>query len=205
MKKRSMIGGDAPRVPLTALLLAAAMVLGGCDATSSSGDAISSAPARPAAASRRAPPADPYWASRFDAISNTATSITGELQFQPSAGDAQASLGFALAGRYETVAQGKALGLDAYSTAESATWSELLGVPMDGIVDVRKVTVEALAAGAPNGGLCGTVPTKWIAIVRRPESEGSDSLMIAAFSGDQAPNPQGDDAALCGTFTYAPH
>lgn len=186
-------------------LLILAVLLGGCEM--SSGPTAGTDPAQPvtppSATASVAGSADGYWQSRFDAISTTAMSIGGNLTVS-DAPDGIRSFVFEQAGRYDSSLSVHSLGLDAWSRAESGTWADLLNVPMDGVVDLRKVISQSVPANAANGGLCGGVPATWLAIARRPESEGKDTLLLAAFSSADAPSADRDESGLCGTFTYAP-
>ena len=69
-------------------------------------------------------------------------------------------------------------------------------------IDFHVVLDESVAPNATNGGLCGADRTFGFAMATGLAGAAGPMMSIAAFRGDVWP-PE-DDAALCGTFNYAP-
>lgn len=147
-------------------------------------------------ASAPATPAPPAITGAFDAISTTAMGITGDLTLTDRA------LTFSRGTAYTTESAGSAPASANYAADDAGSWAALLGVSLEGLVEVRRVTGETVGAEAPNGGLCGRNTVTFVALAHGGEIAGTAALKLAAFQGATMPGPQTDATALCGTFTY---
>ncbi len=132
----------------------------------------------------------------YDAISNTAMGVTGDL-----AGSGGA-LKFAQGQSYrlEGLATVKAAG--AYA-ATKASFASLINVPETADLSVYRVTAED-PGQARNGGFCGKAPTTFLVTYAGADGSGVPALVVIAFSGPSAPGATSPEAELCGTFMYAP-
>jgi hypothetical protein len=148
------------------------------------------APAAPA------PPLPRLLTGSFDAISTTATGITGDLTLTVT------TLTFSQGLTYETTpaASVQASGLFAKN---AGTWANLLAVDTGSTIEVRAVESEAVGAQATNGGLCAPDKTTFIALTSVSGSTDSPVLKMAAFKSTVVPGAEADENDLCGTFTYA--
>jgi hypothetical protein len=118
------------------------------------------------------------------AVSNTATSITGNVDV--SADGLLFDVGHVYAtgpGRTLSLAE---LPVDLFpGLAATASYT------------LRQVTDELVNAQAPNGGLCRPEATTWLVL---GHDAASGTLAVAAFTGAEAPAVA---ASPCGTFSYA--
>jgi hypothetical protein len=196
------------RTSSAAVLLASAIVLGGVGQAGCgpSADRASEAPPQgsvPAAPGATAAPAAPSAeparttiAGTFDAISTTAMGITGDLTVTDRA------LTFTREIVYQTESAGMAPASADFGAAKAGTWATLLGVPIDAIVELRRVSREEVGAQAPNGGLCARDRTTFIALAQSGGTREAPTLRIAAFRGPSPPGAATSAADLCGTFNY---
>lgn len=167
------------RIVLSFLAL---LTLGACNqgAPSASTESITEAPAPPAIT------------GSFAAMSNTAISITGDIDIQPDV--LSFSKGFRIeGGRIDTT-------LEPHTdySAGGGTIADVTG--NDGIesIELRRVTNVRLAADAAIQPLCGAgVPATYVVLAKSPEI-----LSMLVFSGADAPGPNAHDPQLCGTFNY---
>ena len=179
------------------LIAAAALALGACQRKAEPPVGVEEEPPAPAVAAKgatRVLPAAPVGA--FDAISNTAMSITGGL----TAGDG--GLKFDQGQRYTITGQALAKGGDRFA-ASGATWSALMNVAEGAEVAIFRIATEDRGLSR-NGGFCGQESATFLAMHRGVDRSGAPALFIAAFKGEQSPGPAGSEASLCGTFLYAP-
>jgi hypothetical protein len=145
--------------------------------------------------------AQPMLSGRYEAMSTTAMSITGDLTVDA------ASLTCALDQTYGTKPVGRVAATQDYAKG-AGSWATLLGVPASLEVELREVAVEKVGKKAPNGGLCAPAKTTFLALVRTlepgsaPGTRRITGLRLAAFKGAQAPGPDGGETDLCGTFNY---
>lgn len=184
-------------------LLAALAVLGatGCDRAAKPAPQPTDAPAE-APAPAPSPVSAPAIATiltpegQFDAISNTAMSITGDLTAAAGALTFSQGQDYGLSG----VAIGKAS--DTYADTK-ASFSSLISVPDAGEIRVFKVTKEEKGK-ARNGGLCGADATTYVVTHQGVDSTGGPALFVIAFKGAAPPSATSPEADLCGTYMYAP-
>lgn len=175
------------------------LVLAGCGRPEER--AAPAAPVAEAAPATVAPPATPVSTilapeGQFDAISNTAMGVTGDLTGAAGALTFSQGQEYGLSG----VATGKAA--DAYADTK-ASFASLINVPDAGEVRVFRVTREEKAK-ARNGGLCGADATTYVVTHQGVDSSGAPSLVLVAFKGAAAPGAATPEADLCGTYMYAP-
>jgi hypothetical protein len=178
-------------VACVALLLAA-----GCD-----GKPAEAPPAKPAAsasARAEAPPTVtiPAPEGAFDAISNTAMGVTGDLT--ASAG----TLKFALGQTYSVEGVSTLKASSAYASTK-ASFASLINVPETAGLSVFKVVAQD-AGTARNGGFCGATPTTYLVTYVGADGSGAPALIVIAFSGAAPPDATSSETELCGTFMYAP-
>lgn len=133
----------------------------------------------------------------YEAISNTAMSITGNLRLSAE------QLIFARDLSYRTGPGAPIAAADAYAKG-AGSWASLLNLSSGARIELRRVREEQVGKQAPNGGLCGTRKTTFIVLATSEDPAIGTSLKLAAFSGATPPGPSANAAALCGTFTYAP-
>jgi hypothetical protein len=130
------------------------------------------------------------------AVSNTAMSITGDVMVEP--GRIVLAKGITL----ETEALGAR---DATNdiNARGESYAQMAPGPTSLGVELRRVVNEVVTGDTPNGGgLCGAgVTTTYIALVG---DTPLTALTLIAFSGAEAPAPEANDSAVCGTFMYQP-
>ena len=139
-------------------------------------------------------PAPP--AGKFDAMSNTAISITGDLTAVDD------TLKFDQGQVYRIAGASLAKGGDRFASS-GATWSKMMNIPEQAEVRVFRIIVEDRGI-ARNGGFCGPQSATFLAIHQGVDGSGSPALFINAFKGEQPPSPASDETDLCGTFMYAP-
>lgn len=174
---------------------AAVVVLAAC------GRPAEKAPEAPAAPAAETPPAAPTPAvaipeGRFEAITNTAMGVTGDLD---------------AAGGTFKFAQGQSYGLAGEATLKAAapyastkaSFASLINVPDTADLSVLKVTSEDKGA-ARNGGLCGADATTYLVTHRGVDGGGAPAFFVMAFKGAAAPSGASAETDLCGTFMYAP-
>lgn len=159
----------------------AALALAACSpATTTQAPADAPPPAAAASQPRLAPH------GAYDAISNTAMSITGGLTLLAD------TLRFEKGQSY-TTEHAVVLPSSAPYARGGEAWTALLSVPADSNVEIRRITA------AQGASLCGADAATFLAL-----AEGADgALKLAAFKSDATPGPEGDPANLCGTFYYA--
>lgn len=179
-----------------ALILAALLAVAACDR-----------PAQPAADAPTPAAADPAPApvaaaiivpdGKFDAISNTAMSVTGDLTAQNGA------FTFAQGQTYRLEGAALAVGADAYATTK-ASLASLINVADTAELKVLRVTSED-PGKARNGGFCGKDKTTFLVTHDGVDGSGGPAFFIMAFKGAAAPSETSPETDLCGTFMYAPH
>ncbi|HEX5007026.1 MAG TPA: hypothetical protein VFV70_07930 [Hyphomonadaceae bacterium] len=189
------------------VIAAAILALSACEPAKPAGEAA--APAAPGEAGNANPGASsmpaPVGPTRtYEAMSKTAMSVTpGVLIMTPTQQKSEnlpAGMVFAFGNGiiYETTSMpgGAAQGERPFD------WTKVMIDPSGPVeasrVEMFAVDRETVPPDAPNGGLCAKTSFLATYIVRTP---GAEDITIAAFQGDQWP-PK-DEAALCGTFTYA--
>lgn len=153
-------------------------------------------PAAPASAA----PAAVEMLGIFEAVSNTAMGMTGDITVD------ETSLRFEQGHVYATEVIGP-LQPGEPLDAQGADLSLTLGLGADQDVEAIEVRRIASAAGAAAasaaGGLCGeTGATHVVLVISAPTEGQAQSLWLAAFAGEDAPGPSAKDAALCGAFLY---
>lgn len=197
-----MIGALAERKLMRALTLSftGLLVLAACDRKPMDIPARAPAAADPAA-TPAAPGPSPAAAistpsGEFDAISNTAMSVTGS---------------FTAAGGKLAFEQGQTYGLSGVSAlkaadpyaATKASFASLINVPDAADLSVFKVVSED-PGQARNGGFCGKTPTTYLVAHNGVDGTGQPAYVIIAFSGAAPPSATSAETELCGTFMYAP-
>lgn len=138
-------------------------------------------------------PALPALTGEFTAMSNTAISITGDINVQPDV------LSFGKGFRIEGGRIDTALGPDTDLSAIGGTIADGSGNRTIQSVELRRIDLIRVAADAPNPTLCGGVATTHVIL-----ANGTDALSVLVFSGEDAPGPNAHDTQLCGIFSYAP-
>ena len=66
-----------------------------------------------------------------------------------------------------------------------------------------RVLDEQVAHSAPQGGLCGNVTVKFLAVSEFVDSSSHWVFRVAAFKGDRPPGAGGDDPQLCSAYAFA--
>lgn len=182
---------------LVASLGALALLQAGCDRAET--------PAAPAAPGEAPAGAAPGLApisevlgpeGEFDALSNTAMSITGDLSAAAN------GLTFAQGQSYGLSGVARATGADPYASAK-ASFASLVNVPDTGELRVFKVTREEKGS-ARNGGLCGKEATTYVVTHQGADSSGAPGLFVLAFKGAVPPGVDAAETDLCGTYMYGP-
>ncbi|KRB44585.1 hypothetical protein [Phenylobacterium sp. Root700] len=158
-------------------------------------------PAETAAAPLIAPgpatgPAVVVPSGKFDAISNTAMGVTGDLRAEGGV------FTFAQGQTYSLEGAGAAKAGDPYAVTKASLGS-LINVPGTADLKVLRVTKED-PAKARNGGFCGADPTTFIVSYEGGDSSGASAMVLIAFKGPNPPSARSPEADLCGTFMYAP-
>ncbi len=148
---------------------------------------------QPAAPTEAAAPAPPALTGAFEAMSNTATAITGNLDVQPDV------LSFGKGFRIEGGRIDTALGPDTDLSAIGGTIADGSGNRTIQTVELRRIDLVRVAADAPNPTLCGGLAATHVIL-----ANGTDALSVLVFSGEDAPGPSAHDTQLCGIFNYAP-
>lgn len=200
---REFIGG---RVALAGCVVAIALA-SACGRTPSPAPVVQDpAPAAPVDAAPmpapESPPAEPAASKTvvidgtFVAMSNTAMSFTGDLTVTPGA------IVAALDQRYSVASASRVPASETYA-AGAGSWAQLLTLPEDGFVQLRRVVSQTAGAAAPNGSFCGGDKTTYLGLALATDSLGEPALKIAAFKGKEAPGPKTSEGELCGTFTYS--
>jgi hypothetical protein len=138
----------------------------------------------------------------YDAMSRTAESFTGGLEFHD-----QARAGPNAAPSMQIIAE---MGHEwdvtwvqdqnGADTVAGRPWVTLLPIAADAPVNIYAVEKETVKAGTLNGGLCAPAATKFMVFSEGGNASGERQLSVAAFS-DEAWPPKGV-SGLCGTFTY---
>ena len=148
--------------------------------------------APPAPATESAAPAPPALSGSFEAMSNTATAITGNLDVQLDV------LSFGKGFRIEGGRIDTALGPDTDLSAGGGTIADGSGNTSVQTVELRRIDLVRVAADAPDPHLCGGVAATHVIL-----ANGTDALSVLVFSGEDAPGPNAHDTQLCGIFNYA--
>lgn len=187
------------RGSVLAVLTVAAVLQAGCDraAEPTREPAASTEPA-PAPTATPAPDAAAVAvpSGKFDAISNTAMGVTGDLT--ATGGD----FIFAQGQTYSLVGAGEAKAADPYATT-GASLASLINIPEAAGLKVLRVTRED-PAKARNGGFCGADPTTFILTHEGVDSSGGRALFLIPFKGAAPPSAASPETDLCGTLMYAP-
>lgn len=90
---------------------------------------------------------------------------------------------------------------DSRSGVGGQSFASLLGGDPRVDVYLYRVLDEQVAGSAPQGGLCGQVRTRYMAVSEFVDSSGRWVFKIASFRGEGAP-PSGDDPIFCNAFAY---
>lgn len=137
-------------------------------------------------------PSETAFVAHYDAMSNTAMSITGALDLAPDV--LSLEKGFRIEGaRTETM-----LTADTDLSAGGATARDVTGNTSILNMEVRRIDLVRVAADARDPQLCGASQTASYVIV----AHGTQALSLLVFSGADAPGPNAHDSQLCGTFNY---
>ncbi len=191
------------RLSALAALAAVCFIQTGCDRAAKP----ASEPAKPAetaAGSAIAPAVAPAPTAasvvvprgKFDAISNTAMGVTGDL----TAVDGVFT--FSQGQTYSLEGAGMVKAGEPYATTK-ASFGSLINVPSTADLKVLRVAKED-PAKARNGGFCGADPTTFIVSYEGGDSSGASAMVLIAFKGANPPSVMTPEADLCGTFMYAP-
>lgn len=139
-------------------------------------------------------PAPPAITGSFAAMSNTAMSITGDIDVQPDI--LSFSKGFRIeGGRIDTM-------LEPHTdlSAGGGTIADVTGNGGIEAIELRRVTNVRVAADTAVQPLCGAGQTvTHVVLAKSPEV-----VSLLVFSGADAPGPNAHDSQLCGTFNYMP-
>lgn len=138
----------------------------------------------------------------YDAMSRTAESFTGALEFhdQPRAGPNAAPSMNVVAEVGHTWDITWVQDQNGADTVAGRPWVTLLPIAADTPVNIYSVDSETIKTGTPNGGLCAPAATKFMVFSEGGNASGERQLSVAAFS-DEAWPPK-NVSGLCGTFTY---
>ena len=137
-------------------------------------------------------PAPTAFVAHYDAMSNTAMSLTGALDLAPDV--LSFEKGFRIeGGRIDTMLTG-----DTDLSAGGATARDVTGNTSIINMEVRRIELVRVAADARDPQLCGASQTASYVIV----AHGTQALSLLVFSGADALGPNAHDSQLCGTFNY---
>lgn len=187
------------RLSVLAALAAACILQTGCDraATSTAGPVKpTETVAAPAVAAAVATALVVVPSGKFDAISNTAMGVTGDLKAEDGV------FTFAQGQTYSLEGAGAAKAGAPYATTKASLGS-LINVPDTADLKVLRVTKED-PAKARNGGFCGAEPTTFIVSYEGGDGGGAPAMFLMAFKGANPPSAISPEGDLCGTFMYAP-
>lgn len=162
-----------------------ALTLAACGQTT----APEEAPAVEAAA-----PAPAALMGQFIAVSNTAMSLTGDLDAQTDV------LSFGKGFRLEGGRIDAMLEANTDLSAGGGTIADGSGNTSVQTVELRQIVNQRIAADARDPQLCGEGKTPSYAIL----ANGAETLSLLVFSGADAPGPNAHDTQLCGIFNYQP-
>ncbi|UPT61059.1 MAG: hypothetical protein M0D54_11320 [Hyphomonadaceae bacterium JAD_PAG50586_4] len=129
----------------------------------------------------------------FIATSNTAMSITGDLEA------AAEVLSFGRGFRIEGGRVEAALSPTSELAAGQGSFAEATGSQSIEAMELRQVALVRVAADAPNPSLCGEASPTFIVLAR-----GADLLSLLVFSGIEPPGAGASATSLCGIFNYMP-
>ena len=149
--------------------------------------------AEPPVSTESPAPAPPALTGAFEAMSNTATTITGNLDVQPDV------LSFGKGFRIEGGRIDATLGPNTDLSAGGGTIADGSGNTSIQTVELRRINLVRVAADAPNPNLCGGVAATHAIL-----ANGAGALSVFVFSGADAPGPNAHDTQLCGIFNYTP-
>ena len=138
-------------------------------------------------------PAPTAFVAHYDAMSNTAMSLTGALDLAPDV------LSFEKGFRIEGGRIDAMLTADTDLSAGGGTARDVTGNTNILNMEVRHVDLVRVAADARDPQLCGEGQTVSHVIV----AHGTETLSLLVFSGADAPGPNAHSSQLCGTFNYA--
>lgn len=150
-------------------------------------------PPAPAAADGAAAPAGPAITGEFVAISNTATSLTGDLSATPDV------LSFARGFRLEGGRVDAALTIADALYVGGGTIADASGNAGADNIEVRRIENVRVAADAPAPNLCTNGPVRHVVL-----AQSVQTLSLLVFSGADAPGRNAQNAQLCAVFNYAP-
>lgn len=138
----------------------------------------------------------------YDAMSKTAESLTGGLEFhdQPRAGPNAAPSMNVIAEMGHSWNITWVQDQTGADTIAGRPWVTLLPIAADAPVNIYSVENETINAGTPNGGLCAPAATKFMVFSEGGNASGERQLSVAAFSNEAWPPT--NVSGLCGTFTY---
>ena len=139
-------------------------------------------------------PGPPAITGAFTAMSNTAMSITGDLDVQPDV------LSFGKGFRIEGGRIDATLGPNTDLSAGGGTIADGSGNRSVEGVELRRVEQVRVAADAGDPQLCGAgAPVSHVIL-----ANGAEVLSVLVFSGADAPGPNAHDTQLCGIYNYTP-
>jgi hypothetical protein len=150
--------------------------------------------APPASETEAAAPAPPAITGAFSAMSNTAMSITGDVDVQPDV------LSFARGFRIEGGRIDTALEPHTDISAGGGTIADSSGNGGVETIELRRVQLVRVAADARDPQLCGAGETVTHAIL----AKSPEVLSLFVFSGPDAPGPNAHATQLCGIYNYMP-
>lgn len=90
---------------------------------------------------------------------------------------------------------------DSRSGVGNQSFAGLLGGDPRVDVYLYRVLDENVTSSAPQGGLCGQVRTRYMAVSEFVDASGRWVFKLASFRGEGAP-PSGDDPILCNAYAY---
>lgn len=154
------------------------------------------APATEPATPEAAAPAPPALTGQFIAVSNTAMSLTGDIDVLPNV-ISFGQRGFRLEGGHIDTA----LEPNTDISAGGAAIADATGNTSIQTIELRRIGRQLLAADARDPQLCGPNSAPTYAVL----ANGAQTLSLLVFSGAEAPGPSAHDTHLCATFSYAPN
>ncbi|HRO02358.1 MAG TPA: hypothetical protein PLS69_01975 [Terricaulis sp.] len=139
--------------------------------------------------------------AQWRAVGDTARAVTGNLRVSLQ-GNSGGPLIFAFATGITVRAQPySVVPADTRSGAGGQSYAALLGGDPRVDVHLYRVLNENVTTSASQGGLCGGLRTRILAVSEYVDSSGRWVFKIASFRGD-GPVGAGDDTVLCNAYAY---
>ena len=140
---------------------------------------------------------------QWRAVNDPARNITGNLRVSLEAqrgGPVVFAFATGITVRAQPIAEVPA---DQRSGVGGQSFAAVLGGDPRVDAHLYRVIEESVARSAPQGGLCGGVTVKYLAVSEFVDSGSHWVFRVAAFKGDHPPGASGEDPQLCGSFAFA--